>query len=30
MPEDDAVGEWPDVYEIALEGGVTAGVPPAE
>lgn len=26
-PEDEAVGEWPEVYESELEGGVTAGVP---
>jgi hypothetical protein len=29
-PADEAVGEWPDVYDMLLDGGVTAGVPPAE
>lgn len=26
-PEEEALGEWPDVYDIELDGGVTAGVP---
>lgn len=24
---DEALGEWPDVYDMVLDGGVTAGVP---
>ena len=27
MPEAEGLGEWPDVYDMALDGGVTAGVP---
>lgn len=27
MPADDALGEWPEVYDMVPEGGVTAGVP---
>jgi len=30
MPAEEALGEWPDVYDMLLEGGVTAGVPPVE
>ena len=28
MPVLDALGEWPEVYEAPLDGGVTAGEPP--
>lgn len=27
MPDDEALGEWPEVYDMEAEGGVTAGVP---
>lgn len=27
MPCDDGLGELPEVYDMALDGGVTAGVP---
>jgi hypothetical protein len=30
IPEDDGLGEWPEVYDMELEGGVTAGVPVEE
>jgi hypothetical protein len=30
MPDEDGLGDWPEVYERALEGGVTAGVPVEE
>jgi hypothetical protein len=26
-PEDDGLGEWPSVYETALDGGVMTGPP---
>lgn len=30
IPEDDGLGEWPEVYDMELDGGVTAGVPVEE
>jgi len=30
MPEAEGLGEWPEVYDMELEGGVTAGVPVEE
>lgn len=29
-PDDEGLGEWPEVYDMELEGGVTAGVPVEE
>lgn len=30
MAEDEGLGEWPEVYDMELDGGVTAGVPVEE
>lgn len=30
MPEEEGLGDWPEVYDKALDGGVTAGVPVEE
>lgn len=30
MADDEGLGEWPEVYDMELDGGVTAGVPVEE